>query len=64
MVAASVGQDALSPAVASFLQGFELALLLAGLILAVAGAVGFLGLRHLQTPGSSQPRRTRASTGT
>ena len=64
VVAASVGQDALSPAVASFLQGFELALLLAGLILAVAGAVGFLGLRHLQTPGSSQPRRTRASTGT
>ena len=64
VVAASVGQDALSPAVASFLQGFELALLLAGLILAVAGAVGFLGLRHLQTPGSSQPRMTRASTGT
>jgi hypothetical protein len=62
VVAASVGQDALSPAVASFLQGFELVLLLAGLILAVAGAAGFRGLRHLQTPGSSQPLMTRAST--
>jgi MFS transporter, DHA2 family, methylenomycin A resistance protein len=61
LVAASVGPDALSPAVASFLRGFELALLLAGLIIAAAGVVGLRGLRHLQTPGSSQPRMTGAS---
>jgi MFS transporter, DHA2 family, methylenomycin A resistance protein len=46
LVAASAGQDLLYPAVASFLQGFELALLLAGVILAGAGAAGFRGLRH------------------
>ena len=60
-VAASVGQDAFDPAVASFLRGFELALLLAGLILAAAGAVGWRGLRHLQIPGSPRSRTTGAS---
>ena len=60
VVAASVGQDALSAAVASFLRGFEVALLLAGVIIAAAGVVGFRGLRHLQTSGSSQPRMTGA----
>jgi DHA2 family methylenomycin A resistance protein-like MFS transporter len=54
-VAASVGQDALYPAIASFLGGFELALLLAGVILTAAGAVGFWGLRNLQMPGSPIP---------
>jgi MFS transporter, DHA2 family, methylenomycin A resistance protein len=55
-VAASVGQDALHPAVASFLRGFELALLLAGVILAAAGVVGLRGLRHLKMHEASQPR--------
>jgi MFS transporter, DHA2 family, methylenomycin A resistance protein len=61
VVTASVGQGALGPAIASFLLGFEVALLLAGVILAAAGVVGFRGLRHLQMPGS-QPRMTDAST--
>ena len=61
LVAASVGQDALYPAVISFLRGFELALLLAGVIMAAAGVVGFRGLRHLQMPRSPQPRTTGAS---
>jgi MFS transporter, DHA2 family, methylenomycin A resistance protein len=61
LVAASVGQDALYPAVTSFLRGFELALLLAGVIVAAAGVVGFRGLRHLQMPGSPQPRTTGVS---
>jgi hypothetical protein len=56
LVAASAGQDLLDPAIASFLSGFEAALLLAGVILASAGAVGIRGLRHLQMPGSSRPR--------
>lgn len=53
LVAASAGQDLLDPAIASFLSGFEAALLLAGVILAAAGVVGIRGLRHLQMPGSS-----------
>jgi hypothetical protein len=52
LVAASAGQDLLNPAIASFLRGFEVALLLAGVILAAAGAVGLRGLRHLPRPGS------------
>ena len=51
LVAASAGQDLLNPAIASFLRGFEVALLLAGVILAAAGAVGIRGLRHLPRPG-------------
>jgi MFS transporter, DHA2 family, methylenomycin A resistance protein len=58
VVTASVGQDALDPAIASFLRGFELALLIAGVILAAAGVVGWRGLRHLKRQGSSQPRVT------
>src|SRR5215475_12838859 len=57
-VHAAAGQlstGALDPAVTSFLQGFELALLLAGIILAVAGIVGFQGLRQLRIPVSPQP---------
>lgn len=50
-VAASVGRLALDPATASFLRGFELALLLAGAVMAAAGLVGFLGLRQLSRPG-------------
>jgi hypothetical protein len=46
--AAYVNGGALDPAVASFLQGFELALLVAGVILAIGAIVGFRGLRHLQ----------------
>jgi len=56
LVAASAGQDLLDPAIASFLSGFEIALLLAGVILAAAGVAGIRGLRHLPMPGSSQPR--------
>jgi DHA2 family methylenomycin A resistance protein-like MFS transporter len=51
--ASYVGALALQPAVASFLRGFEVTLLLAGSILASAGAVGFLGLRHL-SPGQTR----------
>jgi len=58
--AASAGQHALDLAVASFLRGFELALLLAGAILVVGGVVGLLGLRHLQRPAPQQ-RRTDVS---
>ncbi len=47
-VVATVGQAALRPAAASFRSGFEVALLAAGAILAVAGVVGFRGLRHLR----------------
>ena len=61
LVAASAGQDLLGPAIASFLSGFEVALLLAGVILAAAGAVGIRGLRHLPRPGSPQPPMTGAS---
>jgi hypothetical protein len=53
LVAASAGQDLLDPAIASFPSGFEVALLLAGVILAAASVVGIRGLRHLQIPGSS-----------
>ncbi len=60
-VAASLGPDALYPAVASFLRGFELALLAAGVILAAAGVIGWRGLRHLKIPQASQPRITDAS---
>jgi hypothetical protein len=56
LVAASTGRDLLDPAIASSLSGFEAALLLAGVILASAGLVGIRGLRHLQMPGSAQPR--------
>jgi MFS transporter, DHA2 family, methylenomycin A resistance protein len=49
-VTASLGPLARDPAVTSFLQGFELVLLLAGAIIAAAGLVGFLGLRHLKGP--------------
>ena len=58
---ASEGQHALDLVVASFLRGFEIALLLASAILVVGGIVGFLGLRHLQSPASQQ-RRTDVST--
>src|SRR5215469_8349927 len=54
--AAHVGDYAHGPAVASFLQGFEFALLVAGAVLAAAGIVGFLGLRHLRAP-QSRPRQ-------
>ena len=59
----SVGQHTLDLAVASFLRGFELALLLAGATLAAAGVVGFLGLRHLPSPASQQRQLTDARTG-
>jgi hypothetical protein len=60
LVAASAGQDLLGPAIASFLRGFEVALLLAGVILAAAGAAGLRGLRHLPRPGSpATPGDTR-----
>jgi DHA2 family methylenomycin A resistance protein-like MFS transporter len=62
IAAASAGQHALDLAVASFLRGFELALILAGAILAAAGVVGFLGLRHLQSPASQQRQRADVST--
>jgi len=49
--ATALGRLALDPATASFLRGFELALLLAGAIMAAAGLLGFLGLRHLSSTG-------------
>jgi MFS family permease len=49
--AASLGRLALDPATASFLRGFELALLLAGASMAAAGLLGFVGLRQLSSPG-------------
>jgi MFS transporter, DHA2 family, methylenomycin A resistance protein len=49
-VTAALGQPAREPAVASFLHGFEYALTAAGVILAVAGALGLTGLRHLRRP--------------
>jgi MFS transporter, DHA2 family, methylenomycin A resistance protein len=60
-VAMSVGRLALDPATASFHRGFELALLLAGAILAAAGIIGFLGLRHLHSPTSRQTQTADAS---
>jgi hypothetical protein len=57
---ASAGQHALDLATASFLRGFELALLLAGAILVAAAVVGFVGLRHLRSPVS----RSRLERGT
>jgi MFS transporter, DHA2 family, methylenomycin A resistance protein len=62
LAARHVSGRALDPAVTSFLQGFELALLLAGVILAVAGIVGFRGLRHLQIPVSQQRQVSGAGT--
>jgi EmrB/QacA subfamily drug resistance transporter len=58
-VAASVGRVALDPAVASFLRGFELALLLAGAIIAAAGVLGFAGLRPKR---ASRSKRAAPST--
>jgi EmrB/QacA subfamily drug resistance transporter len=60
-VAVSIGRLALDPAVASFLQGFEFALLLAGAILAAAGVLGFVGLRHLPSPVSRRRQKTDVS---
>ncbi len=60
--AASVGRLALDPAKSSFLRGFALALLLASAILAAAGLVGFLGLRHLPSPASRQRQPADART--
>src|SRR3984957_1551411 len=59
--AAHLSGHALDAAVASFLRGFELALLLAGTILAAAGVVAFRGLRHLQIPVSRERQTTDAS---
>ena len=56
--AAHLNEHALDSAVASFLQGFELALLLAGAILAAAAVVGFRGLRHLQSPVSGRAKQS------
>ena len=63
LVAASVSQQALDPAVASFLLGFELALVLAGVILAAAGVIGFTGLRHIRKPQPAQRHRPEVTTG-
>lgn len=53
-VTTAVGQHAHSAAVASYLHGFEAALIAASVILIGAGALGFLGLRRLrQTPETS-----------
>jgi MFS transporter, DHA2 family, methylenomycin A resistance protein len=58
VVAAAVGQHVLDPAVSSFQRGFELALLLAGAILAAAGISGFLGLRHVRDARASHRQMT------
>jgi MFS transporter, DHA2 family, methylenomycin A resistance protein len=60
-VTAALGRHARDSAVTSFLHGFEDALIAAGVILAVAGALGFTGLRHLRepdTPIRDDERRT------
>ncbi|HYK69879.1 MAG TPA: MFS transporter [Streptosporangiaceae bacterium] len=54
-VTAALGQHAHSPAIASYLRGFEVALIAASVILTGAAALGFLGLRRLrQQPGISK----------
>jgi len=53
-VAESLGRLAVDPAVASFLRGFEIVLLVAGAITAAAGLLGFVGLRHLRSPARQQ----------
>ena len=60
--AAHLSEHALDAAVASFLRGFELALVLAGAILAAGAVVGFWGLRHLQSPVLQQRQKTDVST--
>jgi DHA2 family methylenomycin A resistance protein-like MFS transporter len=60
VVAASVGQLARGPAELAFLRGFELALVVAGAIIAVAGLLGFVGLRHLSRPGAPAPAGRQA----
>src|SRR5215469_1427696 len=62
VVVTTVGHAALSPAVTSFRNGFEVALLAAGAILAVAGVLGFRGLRHPRI-SPDQRYRTRAGSG-
>jgi len=47
-VTTALGQHAHSPAVTSYLHGFEAALITASVILTAAGALGFLGLRRLR----------------
>ena len=59
--AAYVSGHALDAAVASFRQGFELALILASVILALGAIVGFRGLRHLRTAMSPERQITDVS---
>jgi len=47
-VTTALGRHAHSPAIASFLHGFEAALIAASVILTGAAAIGFLGLRRLR----------------
>jgi len=61
--AAHVSGNAFHLAVTSFQQGFELALLVAGVILAIGGIIGFRGLRYLPSPASSQHQMTDVNTG-
>jgi MFS transporter, DHA2 family, methylenomycin A resistance protein len=58
--AAHVSGHVLGDAVASFLQGFEAALVVAAVILVVGGLMGFRGLRHLPGPAPRQPQKTDA----
>ena len=51
-VTTALGQHAHSPAVASYLHGFEAALITASVILLGAGLLGFLGLRFQRVTGS------------
>jgi EmrB/QacA subfamily drug resistance transporter len=56
-VTTTLGPHASSPAIASYLRGFEAALITASVILTGAGALGFLGLRRLrQAPDISNVR--------
>jgi MFS transporter, DHA2 family, methylenomycin A resistance protein len=61
VAAALVGGNTLDRAVASFLAGFEVALLVAGAILVVSGALGLLGLRRLQSSAAQQRDMTGTS---
>jgi MFS transporter, DHA2 family, methylenomycin A resistance protein len=60
VAAAHVTGHPVDLAVNSFLHGFELALLLAGVILVLSGMLGFRGLRHL--PASGEHQMAAAST--
>jgi hypothetical protein len=61
VAAALVHGHTLDRAVASFLAGFEITLLLAGAILVASGVVGMVGLRHQMRTTAEQRSMTDTS---